>query len=406
MATSSLSTNKSNSNIDAKYLKSFHLIWLDDDKSENNQKIEDKLRNTITQFTKFQDTTSCQQYIENLSADNRIAVLINIHLGNELIPLIVNLQQVSFIWIYNTNSKANEHSFDQCGKVKISTTKINYFISIICLNIRIHKQEEDSSPKNLFTVSAGDSTLEVAGEFVFLQTLIDCLQRMKPNKKDIYELMSYLEKKYENNTIMIKRLRTFHDTYSPDKIIKWYTAEPFVYETINTALRQRDIHMMFLWRSFLFDIYHQLHELQSQYPVKVYRGQSISKNELEALKNRIGKLVSLNSFWSTSLDRLTANGLANALGISNDTVSVLFEIEADPFMVDTKPFANISKRSKHPDEEEILFMFGSIFRVIKVYLDVESKWIIELSLCDDYDLDVQKVLEYMKKQNGKGVTIL
>jgi hypothetical protein len=258
----------------------------------------------------------------------------------------------------------------------------------------------------MFTASAGNSTLEVGSEFVFLQTLIDCLQRMKPNKQDINELMSYLEKEYENNTTMLDRLHKFHDTYSPDKAIGWYITERFFYNTINTALRQEDIHMMFLWRSFLFDMYHQLHESQSQHQIKVYRGQTISKSELETLKKRIGKLVSLNSFWSTSNNCQVAALFADTGAKSDDMASVLFEIEADPFMVDTKPFADISKHSPFGDEQEVLFMFGSIFRVVKVYQDIEPIWIIEMSLCDDDDLDVQEVLEYMQKQNGKGETNL
>ncbi len=284
-------------------------------------------------------------------------------------------------------------------------TKLNYFVSTVCLNVRIHKQEEGLSSNTMFTASAGNSTLEVGSEFVFLQTLIDCLQRMKPNKQDINELMSYLEKEYKNNTTMLDRLHKFHDTYSPDKAIWWYSSEPFFYDTINTALRQQDFHMMFLWRSFLFDMYHQLHESQSQHQRKVYRGQTISKSELETLKNSIGKLVSLNSFWSTSNDRVIAAFLADSQAKSDDMASVLFEIEADPFMVDKKPFADISKQSQFGDEHEVLFMFGSIFRVVRVQ-DIEPTRIIEMSLCDDDDQDVQEVLKYMQKQNGKGETNL
>ncbi|CAF1342551.1 unnamed protein product [Adineta steineri] len=287
-------------------------------------------------------------------------------------------------------------------------TTLQYFVSTIRLNFRIHKQEEESSSSsnNMFTASAGNSTLEVGGEFVFLQTLIDCLLRMKPNKQDINELICELEKKYENNTTMLNCLHNFHDTYSRDKTIYWYSKESFFYETINTALRQQDIHTMFLWRSFLFDMYHQLRELQSEQKIKVYRGQNVSKRELETLKKRIGKLISVNSFLSTSIDRTMAAFFADSGAKSDDLAPVLFEIEADPLMVDTKPFADISKHSQHPDEQEILFMFGSIFRVVKIHQEIEPVWIIEMKLCDDDDEDVQEVLEYMQKQNGKGETNL
>jgi hypothetical protein len=67
---------------------------------------------------------------------------------------------------------------------------------------------------------------------------------------------------------------------------------------------------------------------------------------------------------------------------------VLFEIDADPQMVTTKPFADISKYSHFTNESEVLFMIGSIFRLKRIYLNDDLVWIIEMSLCsdDEYDL--------------------
>jgi tetratricopeptide (TPR) repeat protein len=262
----------------------------------------------------------------------------------------------------------------------------------------------------MFTIGAGKSTLEVDGKFVFFQTLIDCLRRMSSSKKDTNELISYGEEQYKGDPITLKNLHKFHSSYSPDKAIWWYTTDSFFYATINAVLREQNIHMMFLWRSFLFDIYHELCKSQSPHKIKVYRGQKISKDELETLKKGTGQLVSVNSFLSTSNDRLVAVLFADDPNMPNDMTSVLFEIEADPLMVDTKPYADISKFSQFSEEQEILFMFGSIFRVTSVDHGaghgVEPDWIIRMSLCDDDDKDVQKVLNYMQAQNGKGETNL
>ena len=258
----------------------------------------------------------------------------------------------------------------------------------------------------MFTTSVGKSTIEVRGQFVFFQTFFDCLQRMKSNKQDINELLSCLEKNYENNTTMLNCLHNFHDTYSPDKVFHWYTTEVFFYGTINTVLRKQDIHMIFLWRSFLFDMYNQLRDLQFDYQIKVYRGQNLSKSEFETLKKRIDKLVSSNSFWSTTTDREVAAFLIDSQAKSDEMVPVLFEIEADPLMVDTKPFADVSKYSEFKDEHEILFMFGSIFRVEKIYQEIEPVWIVKMRLCDDDDNDIQEVLKYIQRQNGNGETTL
>lgn len=274
------------------------------------------------------------------------------------------------------------------------------------LYFRICQEAEGLPSSDTFMISAGNSTGEVRGRFVFFQALIDCLQRMVPDKPDEDELISFLRKTYEGNKEMLRLLRIFHNYYSPEKAIRWYTSEPFFYDTINTALRQQDIHTMFLWRSFLFDIYKQLEKSQLKHRKTVYRGQRISKVELETLRNSIGQLISVNSFWSTSEDRQMAVFFAESNGVFSNMVAVLFEIEAEPLLVDKKPFADIVEYSQFPDEHEILFMFGSIFRVGDVKQETESMWIIKLNLCDDDDEDLQEILKYMQEQNGKGKTDL
>ncbi|CAF4398726.1 unnamed protein product, partial [Rotaria sordida] len=51
---------------------------------------------------------------------------------------------------------------------------------------------------------------------------------------------------------------------------------------------------------------------------------------------------------------------------ATDLEPIIFEIVADPKMVGTKPFADISRHSEFPGESEILFMLGSIFRLNSV----------------------------------------
>ncbi|CAF4434919.1 unnamed protein product, partial [Adineta steineri] len=88
----------------------------------------------------------------------------------------------------------------------------------------------------------------------------------------------------------------------------------------------------------------------------------MSVDELDSLKNIIGQFISVNSFFSTSDKRSTALFLLGDLTTQIDLERVLFEIDADPNIVTTKPFAKISKHSYFPDESEVLFTTGSIFR--------------------------------------------
>ncbi|CAF0962540.1 unnamed protein product [Adineta steineri] len=85
---------------------------------------------------------------------------------------------------------------------------------------------------------------------------------------------------------------------------------------------------------------------------------------------------------------------------------VLFEIDADPQMVTTKPFADISKYSNFTDEKEVLFMIGSIFRLKNIYCDTNNIWIIEMCLCSDDEYNLKQVLLHMKRQIRTGETNL
>ena len=117
--TTSLSANdKSNPNGHTKSVELFHVIWLDDDNSGSNQNVEDILRSTIIQVTKFQDVILCRQYIENVSGDNRLLLLISSHLSNEIIPVIHKLEQVSFICVYGINSITDDQWLEQFSKVE------------------------------------------------------------------------------------------------------------------------------------------------------------------------------------------------------------------------------------------------------------------------------------------------
>ena len=287
---------------------------------------------------------------------------------------------------------------------------VDRIVPTLRLNSRIYLTAEDSSSDNLFTSYGENSTLAVGSEFIFLQTLIDCLLRMKSSEQEKNELMAYFRALSGSARIDPKDLEEFENGYTSGHAIWWYTKSYFFYMNINAALRKQDKKMMFLWRSYLLDLYQQLHKHQLKGKIKVYRGQKISKTELNTLKESIGHLISVNSFFSTSEHSDVAKIFSGSEKPNNSTESVLFEIEADHLMVKTKPFANIRELSNFDGEDEVLFMFGSIFRVKNVFKEeTELKfiiWIIEMSLCDDDDKELEEVLEYMQRQNGKGETNL
>jgi tetratricopeptide (TPR) repeat protein len=201
-------------------------------------------------------------------------------------------------------------------------------------------------------------------------------------------------------------LREFQKEYLPNKVLWWYSRESFFYKTLNAALRTQNIHMIFLFRSFIFDIHQQLKKYQANHSLKVYRSQMISNDELKTLQNSVGQFISINSFFSTSIDKEKALSFLDISDGSDNLEKILFEIDADPQVITTKSFADISKHSEYSNESEVLFMLGSIFRLENINCNDNQIWIIRMSLCSDDEHDLRKVLIDMKQQAGSGETNL
>jgi len=222
--------------------------------------------------------------------------------------------------------------------------------------------------------------------------------KLKSTDEDKNELITLYENEYQGNITELNNLKEFRTYYSTENTLWWYTRESFFYRIINSALRSEDIHRIFLLRSFIFDIQQQLQKHQCNEPLTVFRSQIMSTNELIILKKSIHQLISINSFFSTSRDRSSAIFM---LGEANDNVDwerILFEINTDAKMIKTKPFADISQLSYFPNEFEILFMAGSIFRVDNILNDENHFSTVQMTLCNNNEYDFTNILKDMKQQ--------
>ena len=243
------------------------------------------------------------------------------------------------------------------------------------------------------------------GDLLHFQMLIDSfIQDLFPDQiidnystftKSKEEFIGACKEMYKNSPASLAKIEEFERTYTSEKAIDWYTQDSFIYTLLNRALRANDVNWILIFRFLIIDLYKQLHELCCE-PITeedpfalsptyhVYRGQLITKNELDTIRKGIGNVISMKSFLSTSLDREQA---LFYLGGEDDPSSsslrrVLIEIDLGPIncsMDFTKPFANITEYSFFGDtEKEVLFMIGSYFRVVEVRRGESGIWSIFL----------------------------
>ncbi|CAF3676986.1 unnamed protein product [Rotaria sordida] len=332
-------TNANDSN-----LETLCLIWLDANVNVKYiQDTERQLCSIINRFKTFQNVEQCQKYIERRSQQDQLVIVTSGRLGQVIVPSIHKLRQVLSIYVYCTDKKSNKKWADKFSKMKDVVINLDKLIARIKADHRIQRKIEEPLVINIFTTNfgKGKSTSGVNGKFVFSQVFIDCLLRLKSTETDKNELINHCKQQYEGNSNELKNINEFEKTYSPDKVLWWYSRESFFYNTLNAVLRNAKTHLVFLFRSFICDMYHQLKKYQITHSLQVYRCQMISSDELETLKQSIGQLISVNSFFSTSTDYAVAVSYLKDHHVKDNLESVLFEINADPKMATTKPFADI-----------------------------------------------------------------
>ncbi|CAF1373980.1 unnamed protein product, partial [Didymodactylos carnosus] len=220
--------------------------------------------------------------------------------------------------------------------------------------------------------------------FMWFELFIEILIRMKHTETSRKELVDICKINYEGNHIQLDIIEEFDRTYTPSKAIEWYTRACCIYKILNKALRIKDLDILFAFRFLITDIFTQLKQEQQRFLrddpiIIVYRGQAISMMELNRMKSSIDGFIATNT-------------------IGGDLQPILFEIEANT-RLETKPFANISHLSYFRQEEEVLFILGTIFRINNiVYSQKQNIWIAKLVLCTENDDELKTVFDYMKNE--------
>lgn len=219
------------------------------------------------------------------------------------------------------------------------------------------------------------------------------------------EMIEQLRLTSGDNKIFLNQIDDFEQNYHSNAAIQWYTRDTCLYRFLNLALRCEDTELIINYRFFIIDLYQKIDELYQQMREQInyseaklltyYRGQVLSTSEIERFKTNIGGLVSFNTFFSTSLSldiALMFAGNSTAEGSSLD-MPVLFCIEVDSSIENTRPYANIHLYSVNEDEDEVLFSIGSVFRVEKVenLSNNEAVEVIYLTMVDENDLPKENV---------------
>ncbi|CAF1066709.1 unnamed protein product [Adineta steineri] len=185
---------------------------------------------------------------------------------------------------------------------------------------------------------------------------------------------------YRNNRQFLKQIDEFQEHYHQGACIYWYTIDGFIYRLINTALRTENIEQLYIFRYYIADLSRQLRDEYQKLKhgnesmIELYRGTIITRNEVEQLQANVGHLIATNTYWSTSRKKSVAYTYINGCQNDTDRMVVLFQIECNLRNEDNSViFADIIGSSNFPEEKEVLFDIGAVFRIESVTSDTIDK---------------------------------
>ncbi|CAF1242596.1 unnamed protein product [Didymodactylos carnosus] len=424
--------------------ETYQLVWLDQNvnETEDNLSTQQKLRGIINHLKVFTNIDECEQYIhQGLVAgqdDQKVVLVVSGRFGRELIPRIHQLTLIVAVYIYCMDKESNKQWADQHQKIKDIFTDADEMIRRLKEDQRV-RERIDNKSIGISIYSRLDGNGEAGQQqlqernalFLHLQMLIEILLRMKPSPENAKkDLINYLNETFKDNDAEVELIGEFVREYKPqwdrfwswfkykpEKAIWWYTRESCFYRLLNKALRCQDFDILIAFRFFIIDLYRQLTNEHAQYlrtlstdddPIlRVYRGQGIGVDELHLIRESVGEFLSMNSFLSTTTNPATARRFAKYVTPTNHLQRIQFEFVIDIRMKNTRPFANIRHLSYFQDEDEVLIMCGSIFKIKDVQFNQEHEmWIAQLTLCSDDDYALKEILVHEKKDLGSVPTLM
>lgn len=226
--------------------------------------------------------------------------------------------------------------------------------------------------------------------------LLNCLINIKIDKNDKNQLTHLFEYYYKNNEYELSLIKEFNQNYLSSKCFWWLTRYCFISKTINQLIMKKSFKLLFLMRFFFQDIFKhiQLNENFKKDSFHLYTSRIIPKNQFELFNSSIGCLISVNNFLFTNFIRKKTLSYLKKAHILEDFYGILFDINVHSEMNSNKFYSNISSLSYLSGEQIILFMLGSIFKIINIeyyeknisiiYLEFQNKSLIDINL--DIDL--------------------
>jgi tetratricopeptide (TPR) repeat protein len=230
--------------------------------------------------------------------------------------------------------------------------------------------------------------------FLLYQMLTSSFQERQHDTTEIDDFQSVFNQYDERDISNLEQLYLFQD------IIQWYTSDTFISRLLDEALRTKNIYLIFKLRFFIINLLNKSF-IQNQNILlddtgrilTSYRKEFITKEKLIKLKLNVNRLLSINEFYVTTLEKPNYTLQQSE---SVDMECVLFQIDIDTSTEIIRPYTIINNY-----RSEILFTFGTVFQIHSVELDTNTHiWNVKLIINEEVKNQVIDLIDQLGDEFG------
>ena len=396
--------------------QAYKVSWLKENVDRSAEKLQTdlvQLRETVSDVHLFSQKDECADFLTDIDEQN-VSLITSLAYAQQLVGSIHDVHHVDCIYILT--DKLSEKPLWTNPWSKIRGPYVN--VESVCEDLAKVVKEIDRNSASLSIFSADDvtninpDTLEPS--FMYTQIFKDYLLRMDFDEHSRRFFIDYCREKLPHSEFKIKLLKEFEEEYSAEKVIWWYTRECFLYPMLNQGLRFLEGETIFTMGFFIVDLHRQIQRLHQeqlgQYHGKsltVFRGQALSTSDFQKLQNSINGLISFNGFLSTSVSSDLPRMRAESGSGSSDRFGILFTFHFD-LSSQSIPFANVTEKSDHSEEEEILFAMHTIFRIDHIIPSPTNERLIEVTLSSTMNDDPKlcELTAAIKREGESGTALV
>ena len=249
------------------------ILWLDANDSKTDpdcRNFLNELHHVADDIHAFSNADACIDFLTEITEQTQKLVLIVSDVFSKgLVPLIADWPQLHAIFLFGKDSSKCKEWYKDYSKVKGMFSEINALIKSL---------EQIIDPESLTMIdiiepsNIGRDRLHCS--FMYSQLFKEVLLEL--HRAGMGHRHSFVEycRQHSSDVISIENFNSDYADFSP---MYWYSAFPFLYQTVNRALRTLDVDLILTMSFFIGDLHKELEQLHSDSAQKncltVYRGQ-------------------------------------------------------------------------------------------------------------------------------------